>query len=288
MRTRGVALSSAAQLRTLMAGGPFIAADCYSALTARIVEQVGFPAAYMGGHATGMMHYAIPDSGALTPTEMIEQAARVAEAISIPLVVDADQAGESVADVHRSVRRYERAHVAGIHIEDEIPPKHSAWHGRLLPVEDMQSRIRVAADARQDDLVLIARCDELYSNGGGGGGSLDEAIRRGVAYAEAGADAFLAPFATDEQVATLAAELPVPVVIYGPLVPGAALSLYTGWGVASAARQHRHWAMHLMEHGEVPMEAVEFPGKAEAIDQLAYDEVIAGWARATGRPLREG
>src|SRR5580658_2997108 len=92
---------------------PFIAADCYSALTARVVEHVGFKAAYMGGHATGMMHYAVPDCGVLTPTEMIGQSARVAETISIPLVVDADQAGESVADVYRSVGRYERSGVAG-------------------------------------------------------------------------------------------------------------------------------------------------------------------------------
>ena len=62
------------ELRSLIAGDPFVAADCYSALTARIVEHVGFPAAYMGGHATGMMHYAIPDNGILTPTEMVEQA----------------------------------------------------------------------------------------------------------------------------------------------------------------------------------------------------------------------
>jgi 2-methylisocitrate lyase-like PEP mutase family enzyme len=109
-------------LRSLLAAGePFIAADCYSALTGRIVQQVGFPAAYMGGHATGMMHYAVPDCGVLTTTEMVEQAARVAAAISIPLIVDADQAGESVADVHRTIRAYERVGVAGVHIEDEIP-----------------------------------------------------------------------------------------------------------------------------------------------------------------------
>src|SRR5690606_35082148 len=87
--------SASSTLRALLQGPAFIAADCYSALTARIVEHVGFSAAYMGGHATGMMHYAIPDSGILTPTEMVEQASRVVEAVSIPVIVDADQAGES-------------------------------------------------------------------------------------------------------------------------------------------------------------------------------------------------
>ena len=79
-----------------------------------------------------MMHYAIPDNGVFTPTEMIEQAGRVAEAIAIPLIVDADQCGETVADVYRSIQRYEHAGVAGIHMEDEIPPKHSKWDGPLL------------------------------------------------------------------------------------------------------------------------------------------------------------
>src|SRR5438874_8152359 len=110
-RNQGMTVRS--RLRQLLAGDPFVAADCYSALTARIVEHVGFSAAYMGGHATGMMHYAIPDNGILAPTEMIEQAGRVAEAVSIPVIADADQAGESVADVHRNIRRYERVGVAG-------------------------------------------------------------------------------------------------------------------------------------------------------------------------------
>lgn len=281
-------MSTASQLRVLLAGSPFIAADCYSALTARIVEEVGFQAAYMGGHATGMMHYAIPDNGVLTPTEMIEQAARVAEVISIPLLVDADQAGETVGDVYRSIRRYEHAGVAGVHIEDEIAPKHSSWDGSLLPTADMQARVRAAVDARRsDDFVVIVRSDELYDIGGGGSGSLDEAIRRGAAYAEAGADAYLPTFATEEQLTAIAREVPVPLACYGALIPGATVALATGWGTASAARLHRQWASHLMEHGDLPSEAFEFPGKAEAIQQAEYDSVVARWVTATDRPLRQ-
>ena len=70
-------MSTRQELRSLIAGDPFMAAECYSALSARIIEDVGFPAAYMGGHGTSMMHYAIPDNGVFTPTEMIEQAGRV-------------------------------------------------------------------------------------------------------------------------------------------------------------------------------------------------------------------
>lgn len=280
-------MTTASQLRMLLAGRPFIAADCYSALTARIVEDVGFQAAYMGGHATGMMHYAIPDNGVLTPTEMIEQASRVAEVISIPLIVDADQAGETVADVYRSIRRYENAGVAGVHIEDEIAPKHSAWDGPLLSVADMQARIRAAVEARQsEDFVVIVRSDEMYDVGGGGTGSLDEAIRRGIAYAEAGADVYLPTFATEEQLTAIAKEVSIPLACYGSPIPGAAFSLSTGWGTASAARLHRQWATELMERGELPPEAFEFPGKQEAIQQRPYDAVIERWATATDRPLR--
>lgn len=276
-------------LRSLVDGGaPFVAADCYSALTARIVEQAGFEVAYMGGHATGMMHYAVPDCGVLTTTEMVEQAARVAEAVSIPVIVDADQAGESVAEVARTIRRYEQVGVAGVHIEDEINPKHSAWDGPLLAVEDMQARIAAAVGARQDpDFVVIARCDELYSQGGGGSGSLDEAIRRGVAYAEAGADAFLPTFAPEDEIPGIAAHVPIPVAGYGKLVAGLAFTLFTGWGTSSAARAHQQWAAHLRQHGDLPPEAFGFPGKEELIGQAHYDGIVASWATRTGRQLRQ-
>ena len=275
-------------LRQLIDGPePFIAADCYSALTGRVIERVGFPAAYMGGHATGMMHYAIPDCGVLTPTEMIEQAGRVAEAISIPLIVDADQAGESVADVHRSIRRYEHAGVAGLHMEDETTPKHSTYDGPLLAIADRQARISAAADARRDaDFVVIARCDELYDEGGGGSGSLEETIRRGVAYAEAGADAFLPTLASEDQLATIASEVSIPVAAFGRLVPGVKFSLWTGFGTAAAARVHYELATRLLEDGDLPVEVAAMPDKDLLIDQGGYDDLVRTWAQRTGRPVR--
>jgi len=275
-------------LRSLInSGTPFIAADCYSALTGRIIEQAGFDAAYMGGHATSMMHFAIPDSGMFTTTEMIEQSGRVAEAITIPLIVDADQAGETPADVYRAIKRYERVGVAGVHIEDEVPPKHSRWEGALVPIVEMQARIAAAAEARQDpDFVIIARSDELYAVGGGGSGSLDESIARGIAYAEAGADVYLPTFATEEHLPRITAEVPIPIGGYTTLLPGLTIALATGWGVASAARAHQQWAAHLKEYGELPPEAFGFEGKDALIDQPVYDRVVEQWASRTGRPLR--
>jgi 2-methylisocitrate lyase-like PEP mutase family enzyme len=275
-------------LRALLdSGTPFVAADCYSALTGRVIEQTGFKAAYMGGHATSMMHYAIPDCGIYTPTEAIEQAGRVAEAITIPLIVDADQCGETVADVFRTVGRFERVGVAGIHIEDEVAPKHSRWEGELMPIVEMRERLEAAAAARTDeDFVIIARCDELYHEGGGGTNSLDEALRRGVAYAEAGADAFLPTFATEEQLSAIVDAVPIPIVGYGGLLPGLSIALATGWGVAAAVQAHQRWAAELMEHGELPADAFGFDNKAELIDQPIYDALIEKWARRRGLSLR--
>jgi 2-methylisocitrate lyase-like PEP mutase family enzyme len=278
---------TAARLRELIAGEPFVAADCNSALTARVIEHVGFSAGYMGGHATGMMHYAIPDNGCLTPTEMIDQARRVVEAVGIPIIADADQAGESVTDVHRSIRAFGFAGVAGVHIEDELTPKHSTFDGPLMSITDMQARIEAAVAARRDDsFVIIVRTDELYAEGGGGAGSLEETIRRGVAYAEAGADAFLPTFAGPDELPAINEAVSIPVAGYGGLQPGLQFSLATGWGTASAARVHLQYAQQLFDTGEVDDEAMVFPDKDEIIGQGIHDSIVTTWAHRTGRPLR--
>ena len=228
-------------LRALVQRGPpFIAADCYSALTARIVEEAGFEAAYMGGHATGMMHHAVPDCGVLTTTEMIEQAARVAERISIPLIVDADQAGESVADVspdHPPLRaggRRRRAH-RGRGQPQALgrrgrPVRHRRHAGPHRGRRGCPHRPRLR-DHRPLRRALPRRAEAAR-------GSVPETIRRGVAYAEAGADVFLPTMAPAEVIARAAEQVPVPIAGFGRLEPGMAFSLFTGWGTASAARVH--------------------------------------------------
>jgi 2-methylisocitrate lyase-like PEP mutase family enzyme len=280
-------VSPGARFRELLAGTPFIAADCYSGLTARIVQEVGFPAAYMGGHSTSMMHCAVPDYGVFTSTEMIEIAGRVAEAIDIPLVVDADEAGESVASVHRAIRRYERAGLAGVHIEDELDPKHSVWDGPLLPIPDLQARVETAVNARRsDDFVVIVRSNEFQVDNGGGTGSLDEMIRRAVAAAESGADAFIPTFADERQLAAIAAEVDLPLGGYQALVPGLQFTLFTGWGVWVAAEAHRRAAAHIFEHGDLPPDFGGDFDRRTLTDQTAYDDVIRRWAERTGRPTR--
>lgn len=278
--------SQASKLRALIASGEhFIAAEAYSALTGRIVEQVGFKAAYLGGHACSAFHYAVPDNGIFSQIEQIEQAARIAGVMNIPLIADADTLGETVADAYHLTRRYVQAGIAGFHVEDEVNPKHSTWSNGLIAAEDMQARIDACVRARGDsDLVIIARCDELYpdSRRGGGSGSIEEAIRRGKAYAEAGADALVFPIASPEAHAAIIKEMPIPVCTLGFNLPDTAFTLSTGWGWVGAAQLHLSRARELMETGTVKMDHV-LEGKDALIEQDLYDALISDWVEKTGR-----
>jgi 2-methylisocitrate lyase-like PEP mutase family enzyme len=204
------------------------------------------------------------------------------------VIADADTLGETVADAFHFARRYVRAGIAGIHVEDEVNPKHSTFETGLCSVADMQFRIEACARGRGGDaMVIIARCDELYVSKarGGGGGSMEEAIARGKAYAEAGADVMVYPLATVEMTNELMAALPIPVCVLGPVVPGTAFALHTGWGWMGAAQLHLDRATELMETGQVTMGSM-FPRKAEFIEQALYDGLIEEWATKTGRPVR--
>jgi 2-methylisocitrate lyase-like PEP mutase family enzyme len=281
--------TQAQKLRDLFASGEhFIAADAYSALTARIVERVGFKAAYLGGHACSAFHYAVPDNGVFSQVEQIEQASRIAAAIDIPLIADADTLGETVADAFHFARRYARSGVAGIHVEDEINPKHSTYAHGLASIADMQARLEAVVKGRGDSgLVIIARCDELYTQErrGGGTGSLEAAIQRGRAYIEAGADALVFPMATPEQTAELGKALSKPIVVLGLPIPGTACTLHTGWGWLGAANLHLERATELMQTGQVTAN-FNLEGKNALIDQDLYDELIGDWAKKTGRETR--
>jgi len=279
-------------LRALIDKGEhFIAGDCYSALTARISEYVGFPAVYLGGHACSAFHYAVPDNGIYSQVEQIEQASRIANAISSPLIADADTLGETVADAYHFTRRYIQQGIAGIHVEDEINPKHSRYVNGLCSIKDQQERIDAIVRARKDsgrDFVIIARCDELYPNeaGGGGTGSMEEAFCRGHAYAEAGADVLFYPPRPDP-VPELVKEFgsKIPVATMGFSIPGARFNMATG-GWITAAANHLKMARELMETGQIQSANYNFPEKGELIEQPFYDSLIAEWAERTGRTSR--
>lgn len=282
--------SPGAKLRALIDKGEhFVCGDTYSAITGRICEYVGFPAAYLGGHACSAFHYAVPDNGVYSQVEQIEQASRIANVMSIPLIADADTLGETVADAYHYTRRYIQQGIAGFHVEDERNPKHSKHVNGLWSIADQHARIDAARRAQRDsgqDFVIIARCDELYTSemGGGGTGDWAEAVKRGHAYLEAGADIVFYPPRPD-WVGDLVKEFGTKVATMGFSVPGTAFNMATG-GWVTAAANHLKMMRELKDEGQVKSGNWNFPEKYELIDHPLYDGLIEEWAEKTGRQSR--
>jgi 2-methylisocitrate lyase-like PEP mutase family enzyme len=174
------------RLRKLIGGSRCIVAPGVAdALAARLVALEGFDAIYMTGFGTSLTRLGAPDVGLLTATEMVDNAARIADASNLPLVADADTGYGNPINTRRTIRDYEKAGVAGVHLEDQVWPKrcgHLAGK-RVIPTAEMVAKIKAACDARSDgDFVIIARCDAIAVEG------LDAALERGARYREAGAD----------------------------------------------------------------------------------------------------
>ncbi|HYB72285.1 MAG TPA: isocitrate lyase/phosphoenolpyruvate mutase family protein [Candidatus Sulfotelmatobacter sp.] len=157
----------------------------FSPFVARQIEAAGFEAAYLTGFGTAAAVLGRPDLGLLTLPEMVAHARNAAAAVSIPLLSDADTGYGNALNVRRTVEEFEGAGVAGIHIEDQVWPKRCGhMEGKqVIPRDEMVAKMRAAARARQDkDFVIIARTDARAVHG------LDDAIERGRAYLDAGAD----------------------------------------------------------------------------------------------------
>jgi 2-methylisocitrate lyase-like PEP mutase family enzyme len=174
------------RLKKALADNQFILAPgAYDALTAKIIEDAGFPAVYMTGFGTSVAHYGLPDLGFLTLSEMTANAARIAEAVDVPVIADADTGYGNAMNVVRTVREYEKTGAAAIHIEDQHWPKRCGHMSgkQVIPAIDMTAKIRAAVDNRHDpDFLIIARTDAIAVEG------FDQAIERAEMYAEAGAD----------------------------------------------------------------------------------------------------
>ncbi len=204
------------QLRDLLARQELLMLPgAYDGLSARLVEQAGFSAVYMTGAGTAAS-LGYPDYGLITMTEMVENAARMARAVGIPLIADADTGYGNELNMTRTVREFESRGVAGIHIEDQVAPKRCGHlDGKdVVPREVYLANVRAAVSARVDpDFVIIARSDARAVS------SLDEAIARVNLALEAGADiAFVEATQTLEEMES------VPRLVHGPcllnVVPG--------------------------------------------------------------------
>ena len=200
---------STTTLRKLLARPKLVLAPGVSdAMNARIVAHEGFEAIYMTGSGTAASRLGMPDIGLLTMSEMVDNAQRIAEAAGIPLIADADTGYGGPINVIRTVREYERAGVAAIHIEDQQWPKRCGhFAGKsLVPADEMVSKIKAAADARHDgDFVIIARTDAYSVEG------YTATLERADRYVEAGADMiFVEELRTVEQLAEVPRRYGVP------------------------------------------------------------------------------
>lgn len=203
--------SPGAVLRDLLKGPEILVAPgAHNAFTAKIIEQAGFKAVYMTGSGAAMDLLGMPDLGFLTMTEMVAHAGNIVQATSLPVIADADTGYGNALNVVRTVREYERAGVAGLHIEDQVAPKRCGhFPGKeVISREEMLGKIEAALEARRDkNLVIIARTDARAVLG------LKEAVERGQAYAKAGADmVFVDAPESAEELRLIASSIPAPVM----------------------------------------------------------------------------
>ena len=179
--------SSRKKLRELLASkGLIVAPGIYDAYGARLVEEAGFKAVYMTGNGVSASLLGRPDVGLVDLTLMTSHAHRVASAVDIPLICDADTGYGNAVNVRRTVQEFEAAGVSAIHLEDQVSPKrcgHLPGSRPVVALTEAIGKVEAAVAARRDpDFMIIARTDAATGEG------LDEAIRRGKSFRAAGAD----------------------------------------------------------------------------------------------------
>ncbi|MCQ0972098.1 oxaloacetate decarboxylase [Paracoccus sp. TK19116] len=204
-------MTASKRLRQLMAeGGPVVAPGGYDGISARMIKRAGFPAVYASGGAIARST-GIPDLGLMSMAEITDRLATMVDAVDIPVIADADTGYGNALNVQHMVRAFERAGVAGFHLEDQQFPKRCGHYDdkSIVPTREMEQKIKAVKDAATDEeLVLIARTDGLAVEG------FDATIDRAHAYMAAGADVIFVEAPTSvEQIERIAEMLPYPKLI---------------------------------------------------------------------------
>ena len=180
-------------------GDYLTAPGVFDLISARIADRMGFPALYMTGYGVVASSFGLPDAGLASYTEMVDRVKTIAAGTLTPLIADGDTGYGGLLNVQRTVRGYEQAGAVAIQLEDQKIPKKCGHtpNRRVIPVDDMVAKIRVAVAAREsENFLVIARTDARTQYG------LAEAIGRGQAFAKAGADVVFveAPESVDEMI----------------------------------------------------------------------------------------
>ena len=201
-----------AQVHPLISQGKvMVTPGVYDVLSAKIAERVGFPAVVLTGYGVAASHLGEPDFGLLTQTEVLDVARRVTAAVSIGVIVDGDTGCGGPLNVQRMVRELIRMGARGVILEDQRWPKRCG-HMRdkqVIDAEEHAAKLRAARDARGEaPFVIVGRTDALETHG------LEEAIRRGRLYKEAGADVlFIEGPRSRDELRRIGGELPGPLAV---------------------------------------------------------------------------
>lgn len=259
------------RLSRLLGGSEaLVVPGCYDAATARLVEAAGFAACYVSGATASALQLGLPDLGFAGIPEILDTVGQVKQGTSLPVIADADAGFGGPVQVQQAVRRYERAGISALHIEDQVNPKRCGHLTgvRLEDAETATSRIRLACQTRVD-MVVIARTDAVRVEG------LAAACERGRQYAAAGADAvFVEALSTAEQVRRACAEIGAPIVVSiseagglpalspaAALAAGASIALVPVAGLLAALAAYR-----------ALLDALHTAGSAQGIDRMPWTE----------------
>ena len=277
------------KLREILAAGEFVLAPgVFEMFSAKIADRLGFKALYMTGYGVSASHLGLADAGLVTYRDMVERARTIAGGTTTPLIADADTGFGGLINVRETVRGYEAAGVQAIQIEDQEMPKKCGHtpNRRVVPLEDMLRRIEVALDARRSkDFLVVARTDARTGLG------LDEAIRRGRAFAKAGADiVFIESPESEEEFKRVGGEIADRAHLLANMVPsgrspvvaadtlkeyGFSIAIYPSAGMAPACAALEASYRHLAQHGSTDGSPVPAYDMRQMHELVGFEEVWA-------------
>jgi 2-methylisocitrate lyase-like PEP mutase family enzyme len=272
--------------RAIAAEQLVVAPGVYDGVSARIADASGFAALYLTGYGVSASLLGMPDAGYLTYRDMVDRARQICDRITTPLIADADTGFGGALNVRQTVRGYETAGVAAIQLEDqEFPKRCGHTRGRrVIPMEEMVTKIRVAADSRENaDFLIIARTDARSGLG------LDEALRRGEAYAKAGADIlFIESPESEAEMQQIGSTFDLPVLanmVEGGRTPqltseqlqalGFAIAIHPVSSLLAAAQALQTTYAHLQQHGDTRDCPAPFVSFKEMNEVVGFPEVWA-------------
>ncbi len=235
----------------------------FDLISARIADRMAFPGLYMTGYGVVASSLGLPDAGLASYSEMVNSVAKIAQGTITPLIADGDTGYGGLLNVEHTVRGYERAGAVAIQLEDQEFPKKCGHtpDRRVIPIEDMVAKIKVAVASREsDDFLVIGRTDARSQHG------LSEAIRRGQAIAQAGADVvFVEAPETIEEMTQICHQIDRPLIanmVEGGSTPvlsaqqlqeiGYQMAIFPGTAFLAAGKAVESVYMHLKETGSSP------------------------------------